>query len=54
MDDLLKQYNNEQHKEKIIRELEELYVQGFKLNKNKFVFIVDHKEIKQYMIIYPT
>ena len=49
MDDLLKQSNNKQQTEQIIRELKELYIQGLHLNKNKSVIIRDHKEIKSDM-----
>ena len=38
---------NKQHSEKIIRELEELHVQGLHLNRNKSVIIRDNKEIKR-------
>ena len=49
MDDLLKQSNNKQQTEQIIRELKELYIQGLHLDKNKSVIIRDHKEIKSDM-----
>ena len=49
VDDLLIQSNNKQQTEQIIRELKELYIQGLHLDKNKFVIIRDHKEIKSDM-----